>query len=326
VELSSRAASILVFGLAGCTGEASFELPSVDAGAPSARYESVCAAWAKRECAYEDTCTVSLLSRWEDDDQCVERNTLSCELQAGDPDVSFDPSLVGSCTFPPDCSGAIGVSSAPYSPTLCLPPGKAPRDAPCVWDSACQSGECQYTYGFDGEEATCGTCQPPASCGCTLGQVCVEGFDGGLSCVTPPDAGEACGKPNFLCNGSVCVPTGSGQDGTCEVVPEAGIGMPCSKDVTGPECASATSLVYCDATDHCRASAAADYGDACTLSTGGEGNVCVGAGWCDADNTGICQPPVPDGEPCDGQALPCLPPARCFEGECVFPSLSTCSR
>ena len=301
-------------------------LPTVDADAPSARYETVCNAWARRECANEDTCPVSLLSRWEDDDQCIERNTLSCELQAADPDVPFDPSLVENCTFPPGCAGATGIAAPPYSPTLCLPAGTAPRGAPCVWDSACQSGFCAYASDLQGDQAACGTCQPHPMCGCAPNQTCFEGFDGGLGCATRPDAGEKCGEPIFACNESTCVPSGSGQDGTCEVLPVAEVGMPCSTDVTGPQCESLTSLVYCDHTDHCRAYTPATYGEACTLSTGGEGNVCVGAGWCDSDGTGICQPPVPDGEPCDGQVLPCLAPARCVEGECLFPSLATCPR
>jgi hypothetical protein len=84
--------------------------------------------------------------------------------------------------------------------------------------------------------------------------------------------------------------------------------------------------VYCDVTGHCRAYVAAGYGQPCLTGNGGEGNVCVGAGWCDYEGTRVCLPPSPDGEPCEDQVLPCLPPARCLQGACIFPSLATCGR
>ncbi len=309
--------------LAACTGEKSFVLPGADAGAPSARYEALCAAWAERECAAANLCPLGVLARWDDSEQCVARETLACELQAADPDVSFDPARVEACTFAGGCGSAPGMLSAPDSPTLCLSTGKAPPRAACVWSSACASGDCVYSYGPDGSKARCGTCQESIRCACGENQECVAS-DGGSECVTLPDAGEPCGPPLFSCNDSRCVSAGDGGEGLCSATPKATLGMPCSTDLAGPQCLGGTSELYCDATGHCRAHDPAEYGAPCTAAAGGEGSVCVGAGWCDSVTTGVCQPPSLDGDPCEQGILPCLPPARCVSGACVFPSLSSC--
>jgi hypothetical protein len=309
--------------VASCTGEATFVLPAVDAGVPSTHYEAVCAAWAQRACAPGDSCPMTYLSRWEDATQCVERETLVCELQAADPDVRFDPAAVEACDFTADCPGGDVVVDAPESPTLCLPPGKAPLGAPCVWNSACQSGACLYPYTPDGVAAACGACQVPLQCSCASNQECVV-YPDRATCVTLPDAGEKCGAPWYACNESECVTSEDGGDGLCRELPGATVGMPCTSDLTGPQCESTTSSVFCDSTGHCRAYVAAGYGQPCLVGNGGEGNACVGAGWCDEQSTRVCQPPAPDGEPCEDQVLPCLPPARCLQGSCIFPSLATC--
>jgi hypothetical protein len=308
---------------AACTGEASFTLPAVDAGVPSTRYEAVCTAWARRACAPGEACPRTFIAGWENDDQCVARETLACELQADDPEVPFDPATVDACTFAAGCPGGAVVHDAPYSSTLCLPPGKAPMGAPCVWNSACESGACLYPYASDGSIAACGTCQSPLRCSCASNQECVF-YPDHATCVTLPDAGEKCGAPLYACNDSQCVTSGDGEHGTCQALPGASLGMPCTADLTGPQCVSTASSVYCDVTGHCQAYVAARYGEPCVVGNGGEGNVCVGGGWCDSDSTRVCQPPAPDGEPCEDDVLPCLPPARCLQGACVFPSLATC--
>jgi len=79
--------------LAACTGEKSFILPLVDADDPSSRYDTVCAGWARRECTYTEACKPSVFAQWENDPQCLERETLACELQSSDPDVPFEESF-----------------------------------------------------------------------------------------------------------------------------------------------------------------------------------------------------------------------------------------
>jgi hypothetical protein len=320
--LAALVACATVLGLPACTGEKSFTLPGIDAGPPSARYQAVCAGWAQRECTAAAGCALAILARWEDTAQCVARETLSCELQAADPDVSFDSARVAGCTFPDGCAGAPGMLSAPDSAGLCLSAGKAPLGAPCIWNSACASGECTYSYGFDGTKAVCGTCQAPVRCACTPNQECLV-RDGGFECATLPDAGDPCGAPLFSCNDAQCVAFGDAGEGLCTPLPTVTVGMPC--DTGGPLCISSGSELYCDATSHCRAYTPADYGAPCTASTGGEGGLCIGAGWCDSMATGVCQPPSADGDPCDDLLVPCLAPARCVSGSCVFPSLASCA-
>ena len=313
------ALGVFASGVAACTGEKTFVLPSVDAGAPSGRYDAVCAAWARRECAYTHACDPGIIAGWDVDDQCIARETLSCELEANNPDVPFDPALVAACTFPSDCSVPTGTTAA-NSPYLCLAPGKAPAGAPCVSRNACQSGLCLTN---DGSRLACGTCHPPIHCGCARNQQCmVTGDD--AKCFDVPDAGEACGPPLFACNGSECVDPGN-DGGICQTLPEVGLGASCTAEPPGPQCFSpGAGLLYCDHTDHCSAYRSAGYGQPCTTARGAEGTLCGGAGWCDSAS-GVCQPPAADGAPCDPLALPCLPPAMCLGGHCVFPTLATCS-
>ena len=124
IRLGALALCVVAVLPAACTGESSFLLPALDAGAPDGRYEDVCASWARRECASEDACHVGIFFRWENDDQCIQRQTLTCELEASDPDVPFDPSLVDACMFPADCSRALGTLSAPNSPPFACRPAK----------------------------------------------------------------------------------------------------------------------------------------------------------------------------------------------------------
>ena len=309
-------------GLAACTGEKSFVIPLLDAGAPGGRFRDVCNAWALRECAYADRCGLAQFDRWEDDAQCIARETLACELQADDPEVPFDPALVAACMPPADCSVPFVPVSADSESSLCLPAGKAPNAAPCVWGSGCQSGSCISNSTADGPGA-CGTCAPVIRCGCTSNQRCmVSGAE--PKCFDLPDAGEACGAPLFACNASTCVAS-SDVAGTCQVLPEAEAGAACSTSPAGPDCSSGAVPLYCDATGHCATYVPATYGKPCTGDSGGEGSVCVGAGWCDAMGSGTCRAPAADGEPCHQLAPPCLPPARCLGAACVFPTIAACS-
>ena len=252
-----------------------------------------------------------------------QRETLACELEANDPDVAFDPSVVDTCTFPADCSTALGTGSAGTSPPLCLPPGKAPNGAPCVWSQACQSGNCTYTYDLNNVKSACGRCETPVPCPCPVGQECVVD-DGGPTCATEPNVGEACGAPLFSCLDSECVMADGASSGTCENRhrrPRRALLQ--SLDRTG---VPGLDPEFCDSTSHCRAYEAADYGQPCAGTLGAEGALCIGGGKCDYADTQICVPPAPDGVPCDeAQGLTCLPPARCLSHACVFPSLATCA-
>jgi hypothetical protein len=320
------AALALAPALAACTGEKSFILPLVDADDPSGRYATVCAGWAQRECAYTDACKAAVFAQWESDEQCLERETLACELQSSDPDVPFDAALVESCVPPAGCNVApYGIVSALNAPDLCLPAGKAPTGAVCVWDSACQSGNCVYPSAGDALPPACGTCQPRLRCECSANQHCIL-TAGEVKCVDLPDAGETCGAPLFACNDAQCLGAAAGDAGTCVAVPKGGVGAPCGGGALEPQCLlSPTTSLFCDHTNHCSAYTPAAYGQPCTLAAGSESGSCVGGGWCDFTGTGLCQPPAADGAPCDPDGAPCLAPARCLGGHCVFPSLATCS-
>jgi len=291
---------------AGCDGESSFAIPFVDAGAPGDRNAAVCAAWAEGLCAHENAC--SFLLTWTDPAQCVQRETLRCELIASDRDVAFDPTRVTACSEPD-----AGDCSVPYG-SLCLDQGRGKVGAPCVWDDGCESGACDY--GFDpvtGDPAACGTCQlEPCGGACPSGQECILSDDAGAICGTVAGPGDPCTRPDNCTGFYYCA-----ADGTC--APDAELGDPCGEG--SPPCAGGN--LYCDGTQHCSVIMAAPYGAACGI-VGSDTYVCAGSGTCDP-TSGECLPPAPDGDVCDdSQGLGCLPPARCILNHCVFPSFALC--
>jgi hypothetical protein len=323
--LALAVAAAVAPAIASCSGEASFLLPSVDAGAPSSKYASVCAAWAAAECAYESTCYVSVFVRWENDSQCRQRRAILCELLGDDPDVAFDPQLVQGCTFPADCTGVQGTAGTAGTPPLCLPPGKAPDGSSCVWDADCRSNFCSYSYDAYGTPSDCGKCETLDLCQCGPNAECVY-HGANVQCVGLPSLGQACGAPLYGCLQGQCVVADGATTGQCTMVPQATVGEACSARALGPDCSGTDT--FCDPNAQtCRVYRPGAYGDPCTDATGGEGVVCIGAGSCDDGASGLCLPPAPDSEPCDeAQGVSCLPPARCLGHACVFPSQGTCSR
>jgi hypothetical protein len=277
-------------GSAGCTGESSFALPLWDAGAPDSRYEGPCSAWAKTECAYEDGCPSSIGGRWADDAQCLQRETLQCELEAADPDVRFDPVAVATCVYPTDCTSP--------TPGLCLPAGRAGDRAACQWNEACAGGLCLFSFVYDAA-TVCGACFAPPSCSvpCDAGAACERGVDGGDRCVMLPPA-----------------------------MPVASLGQSCGSDAGDPPCFDPDVELFCDDTEHCRAYQPASYGQQCGQTDSGATYLCEAYGSCASIGTLICEAPAADGALCDDQqGLSCLPPARCQMNHCAFPNLSWCT-
>jgi len=290
MALRNMAVLLATVGPAGCTGVSSFPLPLQDAGPPSERYAAPCAAWAQTECGYQDRCPFSITTRWENDDQCQQREMLQCELEAADPDVRFDPATVAGCVYPSDC--------ASLSPGLCLPPGKGANGAACLWDDACASGICLVSYSYD-LPAVCGFCFTPPSCSvtCDAGDACERDVDGGVRCVMQPPA-----------------------------PPVASLGQACGQDAGEPTCEDPDVEVYCDETDHCRAFEPANYGQPCGATDAGAMYLCEAYGSCASLDTLTCVPPAADGALCDDlQGLSCLPPARCLANYCAFPNVSWCA-
>jgi hypothetical protein len=276
-----------------CTGQSSFVIPPVDAGPVSTRYEAPCAAWATAVCAREQQCPWYSDYQWDSPAQCLERSTLICEVVASDPNVVFDEQQMLACQYPTDCT--VLVRDLPID---CLPPGRSPDGATCVFHEACQSGEC---LEVEGQSGPCGTCQSArSSCaaGCPTGDVCGGvAADGGMLCVPVNALGAPCRVPGdceFYCSFQaadsgdgfgVCVGLATQGEACGDGVPP---GDPTGRP--GPPCAG-TNLT-CDDTNHCTAI-----------------------------------PPAPDGEVCDdSQGLGCLPPAQCFGQRCLYPSLAYCPK
>ena len=237
---------------------------------------------------------------------------------ASDPHVVFDVERMMACQYPTDCS--VHVRNLPLD---CLPPGRSPPGARCVFHEACASGEC------DGLVGSCGTCAAPsAACDCAPNQVCT-GFDadGAARCETLAPIGAACTIPGSCV--SYCS-FAAGVPGTCVAL--AALGEPCGDGVgaspgrAGPPCASSSQ--YCDATLHCSPIVGASYGAECGVVPGDGGALmeCSGYGTCDPTSF-VCISPAPDGEVCDEtQGLGCLPPADCISNRCLYPSLSNCGQ
>jgi hypothetical protein len=297
-------AACLLIGL-GCSGEESFALPPLEGGAPETRHQAACTAWAQSICGYERRCDRASF-RWQTVDQCTARETLRCELMAGDPSVAFDDARVGGCQYPSDCTSEI---------PPCWPAGKTREGLPCLWGTACQSGVCS---GAASSLGVCGVCLCGA--GCPSGQTCgVQGA--AAACVPAPRAsGQPCATSSD-CQSGLCAAADGGQ-AVCAAF--AAIGDGCG---TGePFCGSDA---YCDATEYCSAFSLAPYGAACgPAGDGGAYAFCGGFAACIGESgaPGSCIPPVGDGEPCDPNGgLHCLPPAQCIASHCIFPSVADCA-
>jgi hypothetical protein len=282
----------------------------MDAGFPGTRYESVCAGWAARYCLAQQGCPFSV--RWEEPDQCVQRTTLSCEMVANNPDVSFDPARLEACATPD-----AGVCSVPG---MCLGPGRAPLGAPCVINEACDSGFCAMWGRNPAGSAWCGWCEtitPVCGGKCKAGEACIPTDDGGERCATQYPTGGPCQKDgecfSGICDHGKCVPPS----------PPVPLGGACGADA-GLFCELGRD--FCDSTSHCAPMTFAYYGQPCI----GQGSltediVCRGYAACDYSEN-LCVPPAGDGDFCDGtQALGCLYPAVCVDHVCRFPEPGTCT-
>jgi hypothetical protein len=303
---------VLAVTLGGCDGESSFDAPAMDAGPPSARYASECAQWAAKFCDFQASCTYDY-APWEQLDQCVQRMTLTCELVASDPDVSFDPARTAACPAPDsgDCTSPRG--------HMCLGPGRAPLGAACLSGDACQSGYCATYVNRDGTSAPCGYCaaiMPVCKGACTAMESCVLSDDGGEHCVVLADLDAGCTKASD-CRSYFC------KAGFCATPSASATGGPCGGDAGDLDFYCANGLDFCNSKGVCTAETFADYGEACLADNARI--VCRGAASCDyTDN--VCVPPADDGDFCDpSQALGCLPPAGCVGHVCRFPDPRFCS-
>ena len=304
-----------VVAIPACTGESSFFLPPVDAGKIDTDAASVCASWANAVCAREALCQGTDPVEWTSYDQCNQRSTLVCEVIATDPNVVFDAQEIGQCQYSTNCS-----TPARDLPVDCLPPGRSPPGATCVFHEACATQQCDLSTGI------CGVCAPkPRPCGCPSGNVCV-GFeeDGGDKCGKIVPIGQVCDVQD-VCAGYCAF----GADGIGSCVALAGLGDSCGDGIgaapgrEGTPCAGAN--VYCDVTLHCSLIEGVPYGSPCgTPPDGGPYMECDGYGTCDPSSS-ICIPPAPDGEVCDeSQGLGCTLPAECIGSRCLYPSLAYC--
>jgi hypothetical protein len=292
----------------GCDGESSFDIPPVDAGAPSSVYHAACEAWATSYCAFQAACPAQYTVYSQG--VCVPRNTLRCEIIATDPNVPFDPARVAVCGEP----DAANCDQPPAGGDLCLPPGRGRVGTRCLTGEACQSGFCAYSY-IGGAISLCGTCTARVcDGGCPAGLTCSSSGDAGLACVKMLAVGEKCSTA-IACQTFYC-----GRDGKCGALAKRDAS--CANDGTsGPPCAD--NDTFCDPTNHCSPVVPAGYGAACAPA----GNVayqCTGFGTCDYMNN-ACIPPAADGEFCDDmQGLNCAFPAQCVAHRCLFPNLEQC--
>jgi hypothetical protein len=316
VGLLALAVAAWAWATLACSGESSFLLPPVDAGAIDTRYADACAAWAQAVCNRESTCPGSDPIHWTDPTQCRTQSALICEVVATDPNVSFDAETLGACQYSMDCS-----TPARDLPIDCLSPGRSPPGAPCVFEEACTSGYCDTTTGV------CGICASPSvPCGCPSGQVCAgKALDGGAICDDASAVGGSC-MLQVECTNSYC---SLGSDGHGRCVPFVGLDERCGDGEgaaigrEGTPCAGPDT--YCDATLKCSPIEFQGYMLPCgTPGDGGPWLICAGYGTCDPSSN-TCIPPAPNGQVCDEtQGLGCALPADCIANRCLYPSLAYC--
>jgi hypothetical protein len=353
-------ACAFAFAGAACKDDSSF-LFTIDAGAVDRRYASVCTVFAQTLCARAFGCALEPPSGWASQEQCVERETLACELTSADPSVHFDADAVAHCVADDG-----GCASALPNLASCLAPGDTPNGGVCLWAAACASRQCftALPAPVTNTPSACGRC---ADCsGCLSGRCRENARDGAIGCTTFAGLGELCDTggllgcqwPDMWCDstwhcargatlGEPCAPSGGltadtrrttppCAEGYCDPTlhcsPMATIGQPCGDGGSGPPCAPANRVrfAYCDESQHCAPIAAAAYGARCGP---GAHAVCSGGGSCIPSDTnpdyatfvGTCSTPLLDGlTPCVTSAA-CLPPATCVRARCVYPTIAVCA-
>jgi hypothetical protein len=345
----------------GCSGESSFDLP-VAREEPSTRYASACSAWARSFCQYQMLCNFPY-SAWNDQAQCVARQTLACELIAADPNVRFDANRVAQCSFPKDCFGAL---------PQCWETGRAPAGSPCLWDQACQSGGCIGAYGtnYSNLVGSCGVCGSHPGQPCTSASDCFSNSCGAYAKGQPDEQvcgpfgspGDLCGGGLPICASGLCSDRGSASVFRCVApAPHALPGQPCDGQVAcvsgacstddggagtcaplrtlgeacgtlGPYCGpglECRSLEADAGPRHCVAVPREGYGAGCSI----DDDTCTGFGACGGpctppaeDGGWCCVAPAADGESCDdAMGVGCLPPSSCIAGHCIFLTVGDCS-
>jgi hypothetical protein len=294
IRFSQSIVVIYLLASPGCSGEESFSLPPMIFGAPSSRYQDACGTWALSDCTYERHC---LHFQWEDIDQCVERNTIACELMADDPGISFDEQHIRECTYPSDCA---------TPPPGCWPRGHTAVGQPCIWNEACHSGHC---IGGSSALGICGLCVCDIQC--APGQQCLVSAAGSTCIPAKTPSGEACASSEE-CQSGLCAP---GEDGGSVCSPFGQFGDPCGRQ-GAPSCGGDLS---CDSTGRCNSIALVGFGDSCE-EDGGPLLRCRGFATC---NGVTCVPPAADGQSCPLESA-CAWPAQCIESHCVFPTVEDC--
>jgi hypothetical protein len=284
--------------LPACSGEESFALPPVPVGTPSTRYEAACTTWARSDCSWRALC--GLPFPWDNGEQCVARETLTCELMAADPGVSFDEERIRNCQLPSDCS---------TPPPVCWPQGHTPLGQRCLWGEACHSGFCVGVGS--GRLGVCGLCVCDIQC--PPGQGCLADSSGGRCVSLPREPGASCSSGDE-CQSKECVPS---RAGPLVCAPFGQLNDPCGEGspACGPD-------VPCDDTGHCSATEQVGYGARCgPQDDGGAQLACKGSLSCIA---GACPVLADDGQPCDPDHV-CLAPAMCIANLCVFATLGDCA-
>jgi hypothetical protein len=296
----------------------------VDAGDPAAaRRQAIhvaAAAFAANICGGFQACDVeAFVAAFQDQPTCVDRYTPWAERERFGEGSALTPEGLAAC------ADALSFSTCDvwwaYEIERVRPPacdglfvGTLPEGQGCLWGYQCASGSCPSTTGV------CGTCSGPKAAGacdddriCPAGQACSMG-----SCIPFVDRGSPCGAgvafchPLDVCRGGVC---GSR-------VPEGGACDPALRD-----CEIAPHELFCRADMLCARRQLVAVGAPCGTLPDGTVQGCEHGAGCKPVagdggplTSGVCEPSIPDGQPCPIDWLQifnfyggaCVAPARCF--------------
>jgi hypothetical protein len=301
-----------VIALSACLDRSPCSGTSHGRNASSAEAEEACADWATRYCNRLAFCApISVQIGYGDVARCIVRNGPLCSSALLAHGSGATPSSVATCARAYDSASCDDVVVARPA-QACNVQGSLPIGAVCGDNAQCAgpNGYCR----IDADQ-TCGTCATLGAIGadCDSARDCEYGLVCFFSCIPPVAQGAACDGMTRQCPETlVCF------NYTCS--PPAQLGGKC--DHHADNCDHDHGLL-CDAHEHvCSLYAVAEVGAPCDAATTCKGGRCVTNS---ATQTSICMANAVDGASCDSKEGPgCSAPARCVNGTCRVPDVSTC--
>lgn len=306
----------LAGGTGGATGGGGSGGGAAGAGGspPAAGFDAgkACDDFSKTLCEKLNGCASAFLKIiYGDVATCTDRLKVSCLDGAMAMDTGLNQAAVDTCLTAAKAASCTDIIYRQVA--ACDWKGKRANGQICGTGEQCTSGYCKTN------DSACGTCGDHVGAGatCKVDDDCQPGFvcSADTHCVKPGEGGSVCTatqpcKLGFYCRGTSCV----------EQAQSAGLDC---QDAEG--CSLLQGLVCNTRVGKCQTLLFAGAGNVCGFM-GNTVTACTAGSNCQNNGqlTGVCGATAKDGASCSA-TVPCLPPARCINGNCRLPNSRSCN-